>query len=196
MHQKIAIICDLCGIRIYINNNELVISKFRFARLILGASPSQYLLNTVIRKHVQKYQSEDPEFIRRVLHSFYVDDLLPSLSDTKDGFEFYMKCKIRFTEANFNLRKWRTNDSKLRAMIASNEVRDRDKSGNVLGIRWEEEQDLLVVTFKDYLENAVGEDITKRQILKVVAAFYDPLGLIQPFVVQLKIFISRCVDYD
>ena len=43
------------------------------------------------------------------------------------------------------------------------------------------------MTFKDYLENASGEDITKRQILNVVAAFYDPLGLIQPIAVQLKI---------
>ena len=34
---------------------------------------------------------------------FYVDDLAISVTDARDGIDFYTKCKVRFAEASFNV---------------------------------------------------------------------------------------------
>ena len=93
-----------------IDDNESEIIKYRFKRVIFGAAPSQYLLNTVIRKHADRYGESDPEFVKQIKTGFYVDDLVISVTDARDGIDFYTKCKVRFAEASFNVRKWRTND--------------------------------------------------------------------------------------
>ena len=58
-----------------------------------------------------------PEFARKVIKYFYVDDLNSGAKSTEEGFEFYKKVKSRFSEASFNIWKWRTNDPELRKLI-------------------------------------------------------------------------------
>ena len=62
----------------------------------------------------------------------------------------------------------------------------------MLGDHWDDIRDTLIINF-DYF-------VTKRQMLRLVARFYDPLGLIQFVVVLLTIlFQEACklkVDWD
>ena len=67
-----------------IDDNESEIIKYRFKRVIFGAAPSQYLLNTVIRKHADRYVESDPEFVKQI-KTGYVDDLAISVTDARDG---------------------------------------------------------------------------------------------------------------
>ena len=96
-----------------VKNDDFSIQKLRFARVIFGAAPSQYLLNAVIKKHVENYHEIDPEFEKMVKAGFYVEDLNISVKTSNEAMEFYKKCKIRFAEAGFNVRKWRSNDVNL-----------------------------------------------------------------------------------
>ena len=86
------------------------VQKLRFTRVLYGAAPSQYLLNAVIRKHAERYSYVDPMFEQMVKRAFYVDDLNASVPNSADAVDFYQKCKSRFKEASFNLRKWRMNE--------------------------------------------------------------------------------------
>ena len=75
-----------------------------------------------------------------------------------EGLDLYKKFKVRFIEANFNLRKWRTNNEELRNIINKNENNNKEevidknkeeKNNNgcfekVLGIKWDENKDLLL----------------------------------------------------
>ena len=56
---------------------------------------------------MSKFIGIDPEFVEKVLGHFYVDYL-------NCGVNFYEKLKSILLEANFNLRKWRTNSVELR----------------------------------------------------------------------------------
>ena len=85
----------------------------RFARVIFGVTSSSFMLNGTIRKHMDRYEF-DFDFVKKVLDSFYVDDFTGGENSFEAALELYKKLKIRFTEGLFNLRKWRTNDSKLR----------------------------------------------------------------------------------
>ena len=105
------------------------------------------------------------------------------------AFELYKKLKIRFLEGQFNLTKWRTNNKQLRLLISQIEGTEiRVARSKVLGILWDDENDEFIFNFKEVLEIADNFNITKRNVLKTLPAFYDPLGFIQPILMSMKIF--------
>ena len=55
-----------------INSENPVIERYRFYRILFGATCSQFLLNATIGKHVSKYEKVDAEFARKLRNHFYV----------------------------------------------------------------------------------------------------------------------------
>ena len=65
-------------------------------------------------------------------------------------------------------------------------------NGKVLGVNWDDEDDSFIVQVEEFVQKVYGNNgITKRQILKIMAGFYDPLGWIQPVVIALKILFQE-----
>ena len=60
----------------------------------------------------------------------------------------------------------------------------------VLGINWNDSKDLLMINLDEFVREDVKE-VTKIDILKVMAGFYDPLGWIQSVVIKLKILFQE-----
>ena len=56
----------------------------------------------------------------------------------------------------------------------------------VLGLIWEKQKDNITFSFKN-LVALIYPCPTKKQLLKFIASVYDLLGLINPFVVRLKV---------
>ena len=63
------------------------------------------------RKHAKNYEF-DVEFMNKILDCFYIEDFIGGESD------LFKKLKLRFLDGHFHLRKWRTNDPKLRKIIS------------------------------------------------------------------------------
>ena len=75
-----------------------------------------------------------------------------------------------------NLYKWRTNSEELRQQI-SDELNPKDDIKKVLGIKWDEFEDKLIIDVKDFVQELkIDEVVTKRHVLSTVAGFYDPVG--------------------
>ena len=72
-----------------------------------------FLLSGIVQVHGSKHEKIDPEFERKFKNHFYVDDLSTGVYGTEESFDFYKKMKVRFLEANFNVRKWRANNEEL-----------------------------------------------------------------------------------
>ena len=89
----------------------------RFCHVIFGANCSQYLLNSVIRYHASQYKDIDQNFSEKVAKSFYVDDFNSTVHNVTEGEELYKKIKLRFLDASFNVRKWKTNSLELQIYI-------------------------------------------------------------------------------
>ena len=53
---------------------------------------------------------------------------------------------------------------------------------------------MLVFDFSEICEIYKTLDITKRNFLKILAMFYDPIGLLQPILINLKRFFRRFVN--
>ena len=171
--------------------------KYRFTRVIFGASSSPFLLAGVIRNHAEKYKDEDPAFVEAVLRQLYADDFNGGAPNQRDGYELYKKLKSRFKEANFNFRKWRTNDQELQKYINVREgidmlqqPDDEAKVRKVLGMIWGE-NDTIVIQISQYVKEAGKWRETKRSVLKLTAKVYDPVGFVAGYVIKLKIFFQE-----
>ena len=136
-----------------------------------------------------------------------MNDLNSGARSTKEGFEFYKKVKSRFSEASFNIREWRTNDSELRKLIHDYENREvvnieryvnsevpkyvnimnSFNNEKVLGLYWDHQRDVISLKISEIFKEAVNIIPTKRKILSMIASVYDPIGYLQPLVIMLKI---------
>ena len=95
----------------------------------------------------------------------------------------FKKLKLRFLDGHFRLSKWRTNDPKLREIFSENTSNSLQPE-KLLGILWEEADDMLVFDFSEIREIYKTLDITKRNVYKILAMFYDLTGLLQPILIN------------
>ena len=75
-----------------------------------------------MRNHIRKYEQIDPQFVREVIQSLYVEDFASGKNSLEGSFELYQKLKYRFSEGGFNMRKWASNSDKLMEMIERQEL--------------------------------------------------------------------------
>ena len=95
------------------------IVRNKFARVIFGVTCSPFLLKEAIRKHVKNYEF-GIDLANKTLDCFYVDGFTSGESDFYKALDLFKKLKLRFLDGYFHLRKWRTNDPKLRKIISEN----------------------------------------------------------------------------
>ena len=77
---------------------------------------------------------------------------------------------------------------------------DNNTSKKVLGVTWNNKADTLISDFLDLIKEAKLLKPTKRNVLKILSSFYDPMGLIQPIIIGLKILMQNIckekLDWD
>ena len=71
------------------------------------------------------------------------------------------------------------------------ENEEEELNAKVLGIIWNNKEDNLIISFEDKINEALDKKVTKRSILETVAGFFDPLGWVQPLIIQLKIIFQK-----
>ena len=114
---------------------------YRFCRVVFGLNASPFLLNGTIRHHLATYAEVDPEFVKRMIEAFYVDDLVTGERTVDKTFTLYKNAGERMSKGGFTLRKWKTNDSGLREMFSACES---NKTTREVG-RLEDEETLCQV---------------------------------------------------
>ena len=144
---------------------------------------------------MSKYSTVDKELVDRFLSSLHVDDLSTGANSVDEAFDYFCKCKDRLEVGSFNLRKFRSNSPELEQMVNKNygmltEVHDCLIENKILGLKWDKFEDNFVFDFTGIREKF---DVipTKRNVIKAIASIYDPLGLLNPIVVQMKTFFQK-----
>ena len=66
------------------------------------------------------------------------------------------------------------------------------KFRKVLGVNWDVDSDEFVFDFDQIVELAMSLSITKRNILRVGASFFDPVGYISPIILKAKLCFQKC----
>eukprot|EP00795_Rhopilema_esculentum_P005673 gene5673-10913_t len=154
-------------------------------------------------------EKSDNEFVQTVEKSLYIDDFAFSLDTEEESFELYRKLKLCFASGGFNMRKWASNSDSLIERIElaenmhsktanskeSNVIFDDDETftksisntvcngteSKILGMPWNRNNDKFVFDFSEFIEAASSTvEVTKRNILRTTARFFDPLGVLSP----------------
>ena len=201
------------------------VCHFRFNRLVFGLLPSPAVLGSVISHHLSKYSKQYTTLVQSIADSLYVDDLIAGADSVEQGFYLYKKSKEIMADASFNLRKWNSSCRELLDQIKEAELQSLNQvsstgvntpssdtllNGTVidlgkactesevsklLGVAWSSQTDEFLFCFSDLIEYAQGLPVTKRSLLKVTARIFDPLGLISPFIIKLKVlFQALCAE--
>lgn len=103
-------------------NPEMVV--YRFCRLVFGLRPSPSILGSTIQHHLSLYEHEQPEIVKELQDSLYVDDLTSGADTEKDAFNLYLSAKNIMAKGGFNLRKWSSNSMEVCSMITKNELKN------------------------------------------------------------------------
>ncbi|XP_028513775.1 uncharacterized protein LOC110239139 [Exaiptasia diaphana] len=157
---------------------------------IFGATSSPCVVNSTLRRAADDNADNfSEETVAAVKQNFYVDDGLPSCSDTASAITLANQMTDLLNRGGFNLTKFTSNCKDVLASIptpkrAKPELDldlDELPVERALGVRWYPESDELGFTIKD-----LDRPETKRGILSTVCSLYDPLGIAGPVVLQAK----------
>ena len=72
--------------------------------------------------------------------------------------------------------------------LPTSEIQANNK---VLGIVWDRKSDYLVFSFENLIGSFNNTIPMKRNILSLIAKFYDTIGLIQPIIIKLKLLFQE-----
>ncbi|XP_064461641.1 uncharacterized protein LOC135371581 [Ornithodoros turicata] len=183
------------------------VEVWRMKRVPFGTTASPFLLAATLRHHLDNVKGHFQRTARHIVNSFYVDDLLTGSSTVDGAITIYNDASSILQEAGMNLRKWISNAEEVRKQFGEQDTNSRQErtlscreDRKVLGILWDTYGDTLKVSGKRMLEDGVALISSKRGILSAAAKLFDPLGMLSPFSIRIKMLFQRLweekLDWD
>ncbi|XP_062533183.1 uncharacterized protein LOC134202151 [Armigeres subalbatus] len=180
------------------------LTTFQLLTVTYGTNSAPFLAARTLQKLADDEESRFPLAAQVVRNDFYVDNLLTGADNISDLIVVCDQLIQIMSAGGMSLRQWSSNSQEILDTIPV-DLRetetilelDRESFVTALGLRWEPSTDLL--SFKQ--PKWVGcERLTKRIILSFISSLFDPLGLIGPFIVKLKILLQMLwklqLDWD
>lgn len=193
---------------------------YRYARVVFGVNASMALLGEAIETHLNKYKSTEPGLVSKIEQGLYVDDFSSGGDTKQEIIHIYRRSKEIFANASMNLRKWRTNLKEIRLEIESdgnaantertplNSIAEDERSfaeaslsqqdfggEKVLGVSWESDKDTFIFDLKKIGEKGLKEVKSKRDLLALTASIFDPLGVLAPVILPLKVMFQKICQH-
>ncbi|XP_037932497.1 uncharacterized protein LOC119667279 [Teleopsis dalmanni] len=181
------------------DNKPAEIATYRMARVTFGVTSSPFLIASTMQQHLQGNVEQYGLICDKLKNSFYVDDLIISISTVQEAEYLYLIATKIMKIGGFNLRKWTSNSEDLRRKFEENNE-EQHRIQKVLGVLWNIYEDNLFINLDHCIEISRNLRPTKRNVLKIMAGVYDPLGFLSPFTVKIKTLLQRIwkenLDWD
>lgn len=165
------------------------LKTYKLNTVTYGTASAPYLATRCLRQI--GLDSADQLVAEVILHDLYVDDLLTGTDHLDQAQELRRKVTDALAAACMHLRKWKSNEPTL-VSDENNQFpflfyKEGDKLNKTLGLSWQTNTDNLYfpITLPEKIEN------TKRNMLAIIARIFDPLGLLAPCVIKMKIMLQR-----
>ena len=181
---------------------------YRFRNVTFGLRDAPFVAQEVFKTHAQKYAQRYPVAVDILLHKRWVDDLLTSLKSTRMAAQVMEQIKDIMLEGGFPVKKWVSSeeealkgipeedrlDVSTSIKISGSETWDglsTEERVSALGMSWLVNQDCFCIAGSDQEIVGPGCIITKRVVTSKVAAVFDPMGLVAPFLMGGKRLIKQ-----
>ena len=165
---------------------------------VFGAKSSNCVAIFTLQHHVEQHSAEyGPLVVQAVMRNMYIDDLIKSLRNTKVAKDFRVGITAALEDAGMNLCKWRSShpevlegDTTDPAPAAPMDLSGAtDDTTKLLGLRYSFSADAF--SFLPDKSKAETNVQTKRQMLKLIASIFDPLGFLEPFVIWARLILQK-----
>ena len=164
-----------------------VVRVMRFVRVPFGNTSSPFLLNATIKHHLNFYSNSVT--IQELNENLYVDDWLSGANTVEEASKMLSEAQSVLSDAGMILSKWHTNSEFL--INEHNQYFEPETSvTKLLGMYWNSAEDVFLFKGID-LDNKKEFIYTKRNVLSLIARLFDPIGLINPFVMYAKILLQE-----
>ncbi|XP_072041448.1 uncharacterized protein [Amphiura filiformis] len=170
------------------------LEEFRMTTHLFGATSSPACANYALRCVAEEADEAVKDTVQK---NFYVDDCLKSTSSEEQAIQLIQNLMEVLKQGGFNLTKWVSNSPAVMQTIPSShrvkttsslDLGESTPNQKALGMMWLVESDEL--GFKIEIRDRPP---TRRGILSVVSAIYDPLGFVSPVILPAKrILQSLC----
>lgn len=162
---------------------------FRMIAVTFGVISSPFQANDVVKKHCDMLEDEFPMAVTEVRNQIYVDDLAGGENDENSAKKMIEEIWKFFLEANMQPHKFASNNQKILESIPV-EFKGIEDIVKVLGVLWNKKTDVLTFNIQQK-ENLKCEQDTKRSFLEYSASIYDPLGMLAPFTMKIKLLFQE-----
>ena len=166
------------------------INVFRFKRVLFGSSSSPFLLQATVKHHLERFGAED------LGRNLYVDNLHAGFNDEQELIKFYERSMFIFNKAGLPLREWFSNSDLFNGRVAKDGCSPDSFCNDlkILGIRWNLEKDFFHIEVPTFS----GGIATKRSILSDAGRIFDPLGVLVPVTITVRVFLQNLwkLKYD
>ncbi|XP_048002611.1 uncharacterized protein LOC125239152 [Leguminivora glycinivorella] len=169
------------------------ILHLRFCRMPFGIISSPFLLTATIRYHISQKNSD---LLKRVANKCYVDNIVTGTNAVDEAVRLYDETRETFEELSMNLRDWTSNDEAFNQEIPETYRAKETNEIKVLGLLWDKRQDMLKLNLNKEVIMEGFSEVTKREVLRVLASVYDPCGIVSPLLMPIKLFLQELWRLD
>ena len=183
-------ICDRDALRFFWPANPLdpysKLITYRFKVVMFGSAASPFQLAAVLHVLITT-DCKNRQVQQALLNRTYVDDVSYSHDSESNMTEFFKVATTTCKSGNFNLRQWASNSPKLMENARAMNLANENKQVKVLGLCWDITLDHI------YLNTNITWNglFTRRAALSFANKIFDPLGLLIPFIIRIRLFIQQ-----
>lgn len=178
--------------RILWKQNEKIV-KYELTTVTYGLACAPYLALRCVAQLIQDEGEKYPLAIDTMTHGRYVDDIFGGADTVEQAQEKARQVLDLCMAGGFPLRKWNSNETQVLNVIPTSfhttnpAISIQDDTIRALGLSWKPQSDTLHFQFAE----ASSGKVTKQFVLSRIAQLFDPLGLLSPIFIRLKIFMQE-----
>ena len=171
---------------------------------IFGCTSSPSVAAFALRKTaLDNKTGADEETVSTVLNNFYIDDLCKSCPSEEDSIRLISQITKLLHSGGFQLTKFLSNSKRVldsvlqedRAASVMDNVDHDLPTQKALGLYWDAQNDKFRIKV-----NVQPKKCTRRNMLAIIHKTYDPLGIIQPFLLPARRLLQEAcakgLDWD
>nr|CAH7740561.1 unnamed protein product [Callosobruchus chinensis] len=168
------------------------IGHYRLNTVTYGTASASFLAVRSLQQVAHEHHESYPHAAEGILSDFYVDDLITGANDIESTINLKHDISILLDSYGFPLRKWLSNSPHILEDSIDNDncyIMSDDDTRKTLGLLW--------CCTSDTLEYRVNEKdfalprLSKRTMLSAISKIFDPLGIISPVIITVKILIQE-----
>ena len=198
MFLQVKVPPEVCNVLRFLwgdNTNEPV-KVYEYGRHIFGAKTSPTCASYALQQSAKDNTQESSQITKLIRRNFYMDDFVKSVPSAEQAIEIYNILRAMLARGGFHLTKWISSCEQTMTSIdqadkspSSSKTFDAEPtSPSILGLQWNVDADNREICRDTQKEIPVK--ITQRAVLSHVSAVFDPLRIVFPFTIRMRLLLK------